>query len=240
MFAVATHTPYGGSIWTRPQRAARGPVPERSRDSIAAAAIAIADADGLAAVTMRSVASAIGTGPASLYRYVDTRAQLLELMADQARGELRYGRADGSPTDRLLALARDGRAVYRRHPWLLAIPADPVPGPNALAFLEHVLAVLADTGMSGAAKMETVGLFSGTVRLIAQTELDHERAGRDAARYQAELESYLGQVVTAGHHPRLAEALADAAPPRGTPPGTPPPPGPFDRAMTRIIIALLA
>ena len=62
--------PPGGSIWTRPERAPRGPVPEHSRAKIAAAGILIADADGLGAVTMRSVAAAVGTGPASLYRYV--------------------------------------------------------------------------------------------------------------------------------------------------------------------------
>ena len=82
--------PPGGSIWTRPERSARGPVPEHSRAEIASAGVALADAAGLGAVTMRSVAAAIGTGPASLYRYLANRAELLELMADQARGELGY------------------------------------------------------------------------------------------------------------------------------------------------------
>jgi len=236
VFAVTTHTPFGGSIWTRPERAARGPAPEHSRASLATAGIALADAEGLNAVTMRSVAAAVGTGPASLYRYVDTRAQLLELMADQARGELRFDRTGGSSTDRLLALARDGRALYRRHPWLLDIPADPVPGPNALAFLDHCLAALRDTGLPGAAKLETVGLFSAAVRLIAQTELDRERAGQNAAQYQSDLESYLTRVVAAGQHPHLAEAMTDV--PR--PPGASPQPDVFDRAMTRIVAALVA
>ena len=80
--------PRSGSIWSRPERAPRGPVPEHSRAKFAVAGIVIADADGLDAVTMRSVAAAVGTGPASLYRYVGNRGELLELMADQARGEL--------------------------------------------------------------------------------------------------------------------------------------------------------
>ena len=50
----------------------------------------LADARGLGAVTMRSVAAAIGTAPASLYRYVATREELVELMADQVYGEFRY------------------------------------------------------------------------------------------------------------------------------------------------------
>ncbi len=78
------------SIWTRPERAARGPAPEHSRAEIAAAGVALADRRGLAAVTMRSVAAAIGAAPASLYRYVATRDELVELMADQVYGEYRY------------------------------------------------------------------------------------------------------------------------------------------------------
>src|ERR1700722_15755270 len=158
------------SIWTRPARAARGPAPEHSRAEIASAGVALADAAGLPAGTLRSVAAAIWTGPASLYRYVANRAELVELMADQARGELGYElAASGEPLARLLAIAREGRALYLRHPWLLDVPAAPIPGPNAVAFIEHCLAALAGTELPGPARLETVGLFSGAIRLIAQT-----------------------------------------------------------------------
>jgi AcrR family transcriptional regulator len=224
----------GGSIWTRPERSARGPAPEHSRAEIAAAGIALADTDGLGAVTMRSVAAAISTGPASLYRYVANRAELVEIMADQARGELAYRHAGGdTPATRLLAIAREGRALYRRHPWLLDVPAAPIPGPNAVAFIEHCLAALAGGGLSGAARMETVGLFSGAVRLIAQTEIEQRRAGQDAAMWQRELAAYLAGMVAAGQHPHLAAALADAPPPPSDPDDL------FDRAMTRILVGLL-
>ena len=202
--------PPGGSIWTRPERSARGPAPEHSRAEIAAAAIALADAAGLGAVTMRSVAAAIGTGPASLYRYVATRAELLELMADQARGELAYDRtASGEPAARLLALAREGRALYLRHQWLLDIRAAPIPGPNAIAFIEHSLAALTGVDLSGPAKLETIGLFSGAVRLLAQTEIEQRQAGQDATQWQSELTAYLAQSVAAGQHPQLAAVLAE-------------------------------
>jgi AcrR family transcriptional regulator len=229
--------PPGGSIWTRPERSARGPAPEHSRAEIASAGVALADAAGLGAVTMRSVAAAIGTGPASLYRYVANRAELLELMADQARGELAYDRAgSGAPAARLLALAREGHALYLRHPWLLAIPAAPVPGPNAIAFIEHSLAALSGTGLSGPAKLETIGLFSGAVRLLAQTEIERQRAGQAAAEWQSALAAYLSQVAAAGQNPHLAAALADTpavdhARQRDDL---------FERAMTRILAGLLA
>ena len=208
---MTENMPAGRSIWTRPERSSRGPVPEHSRAEITAAAIALADAAGLGAVTMRSVASAIETGPASLYRYVTNRAELLELMADQARGELTYdGAGSGEPAARLLAIAREGHALYLRHPWLLDIPAAPIPGPNAIAFIEHCLAALSGVDMPGPARLETIGLFSGAVRLTAQTEIEQQQAGQDAAQWQSELTAYLSQIAAAGQHPHLAAVLADA------------------------------
>jgi len=229
--------PHGGSVWTRPERAPRGPVPEHSRAKIAAAGILIADADGLGAVTMRSVAAAVGTGPASLYRYVVNRGELVELMADQARGELDYTTAaDGPPAARLLAIAREGRALYLRHPWLLDVQAAPVPGPNAVTFIEHALAALDGTGLPGPARLETVGLFSGAVRLTAQTEIEQLRAGQDAAGWQRELAAYLGGIVSAGQHPHLAAALAEASASGG--PASPQ--DAFGSAMSRILAGLLS
>ena len=229
--------PQGGSIWTRPERAPRGPVPEHSRAKIAAAGIAIADADGLDAVTMRSVAAAVGTGPASLYRYVVNRGELVDLMADQARGELGYpAAAAGPPIARLLAIAREGRALYLRHPWLLDVQAAPVPGPNAVTFIEHALAALDGTDLPGSARLEAVGLFSGAVRLAAQTEIEQSRSGQDVIGWQAELAAYLTGIVSAGQHPHLAAALAEArtsADPAGQE-------DMFDRAMRRILAGLLS
>ncbi len=178
----------GPSIWTRPERASRGPAPEHSRAEIASAGVSLADARGLVAVTMRSVAAAIGTSPASLYRYVLTRDELVELMADHVYGEFTYARAaSGETVENLLGLARQGRAVYQRHPWLLDVTATAgLPGPNAVAFIEHTLAALAGTNLGGAARLEFVGLFSGTVRLIAQTEIGQQRAGQQAAEWQVD------------------------------------------------------
>jgi AcrR family transcriptional regulator len=226
----------GSSIWTRPERSARGPSPEHSRAEIAAAGVTLADAHGLAALTMRSVAAAIGTAPASLYRYVATRDELVELMADQVYGEYSHRPASANPMADLIGLAHQGRALYHRHPWLLEMPATgTLPGPNALAFMEHVLAALAGTDQTGPAKLETIGLFSGAVRLFAQTEISQQRAQQDTARWQGSLTAYLVQIAAAGQHPHLAAALTD------DPAADPAQQGPlFDRAMTRILSGLLS
>ena len=178
-----------------PARSARpaGPRPEHSRAEIASAGVTLADASGLGAVTMRSAAAAIGTAPASLYRYVATRDELVELMADQVYGELScHEPGSGRPVADLLRLAQQSRAVYHRHPWLLDIPAaGNLPGPNAVAFIEQALAALAGADLTGPAKLETIGLFSGAVRLFAQTEIDQRRAGQDTTRWQDSLAGYL-------------------------------------------------
>ena len=245
------------SIWTRPERSARGPSPCRSRAELASAGIRLADARGLGAVTMRSAAAAIGTAPASLYRYVATRGELVELMADQVYGEFSHQPPSGRPVTDLVGLAQQARAVYHRHPWLLEVPATgDLPGPNAVAFIEHVLAALAGTGLSGPARLETVGLFSGVVRLFAQTEIAQQRAGQDTTQWQGSLTSYLMQVAAAGQHPHLAAALAaqgggpadtgsaDAGSAEGrSAEGGPADTGPqeplFERAMTRVLTGLL-
>jgi hypothetical protein len=122
-----------------------------------------------------------------------------------------------------------------RHSWLLDIPAAPIPGPNAIAFIEHCLAALSGVDMSGSAKLETIGLFSGAVRLLAQTEIEQQQAGQDATQWQSELTAYLSQIAAAGQHPHLAAVLAD------TPSAHPARPQDdlFERAMARILASLL-
>ena len=227
----------GQSIWTRPERSARGPAPEHSRAEIASAGVTLADANGLAAVTMRSAAAAIGTAPASLYRYVVTRDELVELMAEQVYGEYSYHEpGSGHPVADLLRLAQQGRAIYHRHPWLLDVPATGnLPGPNAVAFIEHALAALAGADLTGPVKLETIGLLSGVVRLFAQTEISQRRAGRDTTQWQGSLAAYLLRIAAAGQHPHLAAALADQ--PGDGDPAQPEPL--FDRAMTRILTGLI-
>ena len=120
--------------------------------------------------------------------------------------------------------------MYRRHPWLLDVPATGnLPGPNAVAFIERSLAALAGTDLTGPAKLETVGLFSGVVRLFAQTEIGQQRAGQDDRPVAGIAGRYLLQIAAAaGQHPHLAAALAgepadpadQPAAPAGQPPAT--------------------
>src|SRR4051794_24426918 len=80
--------PKAGLIWERLAESARDPQPALSREQIVRAAIAIADADGVQALTMRRLATDLGTAAMSLYRHVFNKEDLLDLMLDRAFGEI--------------------------------------------------------------------------------------------------------------------------------------------------------
>src|SRR5262245_567963 len=128
-------------IWMRPERGTRGPKPAFSRDDVAAAAVRIADAEGIEAVSMRRIATELGAGTASLYRYVAKKDDVFELMIDAVVGEV--GEAEGAKGWRatLRALAYLWRQTSLRHPWFAILTSARSPlGPNSLGWLERTLA----------------------------------------------------------------------------------------------------
>lgn len=229
--------PSAHSIWLRPERATRGPAPTFDRARLAGAGVALADAEGLPAVTMRAVAVSLGAGQASLYRYVATRDELLELMIDQVNGEISYaGLGSGDWLADLLTLARQSRGVYLAHPWLLDATASRSPlGPNAVAYLEHALAALAELTASPRTKLEALGILGAVVAALTRAEVAQRRAGQSIPQWQQAQAEYLSRVATPATHPHLAAAL------------TPSPRDPhresatalFDRILTRLLTGLL-
>src|ERR1700683_3673998 len=111
-------------VWMLPDRPGRGPKPTHSREQITAAAIRIADAEGLDAVTMRRVAAEVGSGTMTLYRYVPTKDHLLDLMIDATEGEVVFPDAPaGDWRAGLRAVAWMQRDRLLRHPWLASLEA---------------------------------------------------------------------------------------------------------------------
>lgn len=221
------------SVWLRRERGSRGRASQWTRDEVADAAVLIADEVGLAAVTMRSVAARLGTAGASLYRIVDSRDQLLELMADRVIGEFDYSTAAaGSGAAGLHSLASQGRALYARHRWLLDISgAAPVLGPNATAYLDRALGTLAAADLTSRDRLEVVGILSGLVRVLALGEASPEQ-GHLSPAWQAAMAEHLRATVVAGSHLHLAEALATS---HGAPDAT----DRFDHVISLIIDALI-
>jgi AcrR family transcriptional regulator len=186
----------------------RGRPPKHSRTQVVAAAIAVADAEGLDALTMRRLAAELGAGVMSLYTYVRDKDDLVDQMVDRI--------SDFDPerdgTD-LLDLVRWQRQLMLRHPWLpTALPNRQLTGPNMLGYLERALAALAPTGLSGGAKMEILALLTGFVASYVTHELAQAQAGRtDPERIAAQVEQLQAAVAT-GAYPELARVLAENAP----------------------------
>jgi AcrR family transcriptional regulator len=217
----------------RPERAGVGRPAQHSRAEITAAAVAIADRDGLDAVSMRRVAAKLGTGAASLYRYVETREDLLDLMSDAAGGECPLPGPTGDWLADLVAVAERSREILSRHPWLAdLVITRPVLGPNGIALLEHVLTVLTPHPADPGTKMEAFAVLNGFTALFAK----HELAGGSAL--QQRNVAYLQHAATSGEHPRLARLLAPGT--ASTGPADPYDPGErFPAILGRLLTGLL-
>ncbi|MEU4532692.1 TetR family transcriptional regulator [Micromonospora ureilytica] len=159
-------------IWSRPERGSRGPAPGHSRDSIVVAAIALADTEGLAAVSMRAVAAALGAGAGSLYRYLSSRDDLLDLMTDRAVGELRpYPQVEDDWLETMVLLGQRQLVLFGAHPWLLDVIHRPSGvGPESLAWFDNCLRILEPVRCPVAAKFEAIAMMTGVVSLFARRE----------------------------------------------------------------------
>ncbi|MEU3856299.1 TetR/AcrR family transcriptional regulator [Streptomyces sp. NPDC028722] len=203
-------------VWNRPERAAKGPAPSRTRAEITSAAIAIADAEGIEALSMRRVAKELGTGTASLYRYLASKDDLLDLMLDAVAAE------DGGPPaptgdwrGDLRTLAYRSRATFHRHPWMASLAAGrPSLGPNSLDAIEHALAALEPLGFGIDVMITVVEALHAFVRGYAIGELAQQEAVRRSGVGNQEWMDahapYLDKVVKGGRHPLLARVIRDA------------------------------
>ena len=162
---------------------------------------------------MRRVASALAIATMSLYNYVPAKDHLVQLMADQAAGEYVYPPSPPPDSRAAIAdLARQGRDIARRHPWLPAILHRPPPmGPSTLRYIDYFLGLLAGTGLDTAAKMEIIAIINGFALMYGgmQAALDDERArtGITEQEQQAAPVKVLAEAAATGMYPNLAAAL---------------------------------
>ncbi|MFF4714732.1 TetR/AcrR family transcriptional regulator [Streptomyces eurythermus] len=222
-------------IWARPQRTGRGPRPAYTRDDIAAAAVRIADAQGLDAVSMRHVAAELGCGTMSLYNYVPRKEDLYELMVDAVGGEHELWEPSGDWRADMRRVARQTRELMRRHPWLPRLMS-PAYGfsPNALRYLEHCLACLDPLEERYGTKLELIAMLNGMVTTYVRNELDTAERVRALPWSEDEENTvriaYLGGRLATGAYPRMAAAFTEDAGPIDLE-------AVFERAVERVIDA---
>jgi len=169
-------------LWGRRGRGQRGPKPGLSVDAIVAAAIAIADAEGLEAVSMAHVADQLGFTTMSLYRHVTSKEELLQLMwngSAQGAEELVITGDDWRARLRMWAMVQ--REMIDRHPWITQMPmAAPPMAPNSLTFVERGLEAMDDSGLADADKLRIIGLISSYTLSEGRMAHDAARAARQA------------------------------------------------------------
>lgn len=166
-------------LWRGKREPSRGPKPTLAIEQIIAAAVEIADAEGLGAVTMRRLADRVSVGAMTLYTYVPGKAELLDVMLDEVYGEtLDSIVSSGNWRERLEAQARRDWELYRRHPWILQISeARSLLGPNEIALYESALESVAGLGLNGREMISVVSLVTSYVRGAAQVAVDAARVG---------------------------------------------------------------
>jgi AcrR family transcriptional regulator len=138
-----------GLLWRSEDETRRGPKPRLRVQEVVRVAIELVDAEGVPALSMRRVAQRLGTQAMSLYSYVPSKAELVDLMIDAVLAELKPVDAGLGWRAKLEAIAYDNRALLQRHPWLLKLTTHrPVLGPNLIAKYDRELSALEGLGLS--------------------------------------------------------------------------------------------
>jgi len=194
-------------IWARPAPGTRRP--RLTREQIAQTALAIADAEGFAAVSMRRVATALDAGTMTLYYYVKTKDELIALMDDAIMAEVVLPADQLPPGWRagLTAIAHATRAAFVRHPWALySLQGARIGGPNGMRHMEQTLAALDTAPLDVQGKLRALSIVDdyvfGHVLRVSEAwvhPVDHKVVASITAFFQAQLAT--------GAYPHLSEML---------------------------------
>lgn len=166
-------------LWGRPDGApTRGPKQRSSVAEVVRAAVEIADAEGLEALTMRAVAKRLGLTPMATYTYVPGKAELLDLMLDAVYRDMDRADLTGMPWRRRVSvIAEENRDLLSRHPWVAYVPTTRPPlGPGLAAKYEHELAAFDGLGLDDVTMDAAVTHVLGFVTAVARIAIDTARA----------------------------------------------------------------
>jgi AcrR family transcriptional regulator len=155
-------------LWNAPARTKRGTKPQFRLEDTIQAAIKVADASGLAALTMGRIAQQLGVTTMALYRYVPGKVQLVDLMIDAALKEPPKPTGRGWRSE-MESWARADLALFLQHRWLFEATSTRASlGPNWVRWLEAAFTALSTTRLSTSEVMAVLLLIDGHVRSSAQ------------------------------------------------------------------------
>ena len=199
-------------LWGTGEPATRGPKAALSLERIVEVAVALADREGLAALSMRRVATELGVGTMSLYRHVPGKGELLDLMLDHVGGlnEDPSGWDDIDGWREVLEkFARGLWKLFHDHPWLIWVnQARPLLGPNGLAAMDLLLDHLEDAPVDDKGKilliMTIEHYVTGTVRTYLLQKQAEEESGISDEEFWAAQYPMLSAAMDSGDYPNMA------------------------------------
>jgi AcrR family transcriptional regulator len=196
------------------RRQEREPDRELTRERIARAAIGIADAEGLAALSMRRIATELGVATMSLYRHVPGKDELVALMADIVLGDDEFPEPPPGWRARLEVVARTQWAIYRRHPWLAPTLSftRPLLAPNGVAHTEWALSAVDGLGLTSATMLHIAIMLANYVRGTAvnfESEAEAEReTGISDEEWMESQNAAFAAMLASGPFPTFSRLVA--------------------------------
>lgn len=155
-----------------PEPPRRGRPPRLTLDKVVAAGIG--NADGVASLdfSLRTVSERLGVGVMTLYSYIDSKDQLLELMVDHCRATMAFSPLEGSWRRRLGQVAAENLALLLAHPWLAHLESErTILGPGTLAKYERELAAVEPLELDDPGKDAALTLVLDFVRAAARAQV---------------------------------------------------------------------
>jgi len=221
MEAIKVATEYSGGgdpertmalLWGTQKVPSRGPKPGLSVERVVRAAVGVADAEGLSALSMRRIAEGLGISTMSLYTYVPGKGELVDVMLDAVMGEAvgADGGMAGGWRERLERVARRNWELHHRHPWTLQVAAVSRPplGPNAIAKYDQELRAVDGIGLTDV-EMDSVlilvlGHVEGAARRATEAAEAERRTGKTDEEWWRSNAPLLEKVFDAERYPTAA------------------------------------
>jgi len=205
------------TVWARDEEEAAGPQ-RLSRASIVAAAIEIADTDGLEAVSIRRLATKLGARPMSLYSHIERKGDLIDLMVDEVMGGavLPESPPSGDWRNDLRRISQRTRENIRAHPWMIAVAfRRPCVGPNALRHIDQSLAAVSELPLPPERKRAVILAIDTYTLGFVRWELKASQSAKGGAGpcagieeggpSGAEIDAYIAAQAASGNYPHLHE-----------------------------------
>jgi AcrR family transcriptional regulator len=218
---IASHIQRHRERGAKPPRRDRG----LSRAEIVRAAIAVADAEGPEAISMRRIARELNAGAMSLYWHVASKEELLDRMLDQIESEIEVPEPTGDWRADLNVFAHRTRAALKRHRWAVEfIGSRPPSGPNDVRNLERLLSLIDGTGAEHDVRL-VFGIFNTVATFVmgaVMREAQEMRFQREQERAEANLTTEEIEALhrrfrewfsTAGDFPHIAKLMESGVDP---------------------------